>query len=139
MDGRQIRLVQESFAKVQPIAAQAAQMFYQRLFELDPQLRKLFKGDMQEQGTKLMSMIAAAVNGLNHIDKLVPVLKALGQRHGGYGVKAADYDVVAQALLWTLQQGLQDAFTSEVRAAWTAFYSVAATTMQGAAPEARAA
>jgi hemoglobin-like flavoprotein len=138
MNSEQIQLVQQSFAKVQPIAAQAADMFYQRLFKLDPQLKKLFRGDMQEQGGKLMSMIAAAVYGLNHLDKLVPVLEALGQRHGGYGVKPADYDVVAQALLWTLQQGLKESFTSEVRAAWTAFYGVAASTMQGAAARAAA-
>ena len=108
-------------------------MFYQRLFELDPKLQKLFKGDMVEQGRKLMGMIAAAVNGLNNLEKLVPVLEALGQRHAGYGVKQADYAVVAQALLWTLEQGLKDSFTTEVRGAWTDFYGIAAATMQAAA------
>jgi len=138
MDATQIQLVQESFAKVQPIATQAAQMFYQRLFMLDPQLKQLFKGDMQEQGKKLMSMIAAAVNGLKDLDKLVPVLETLGQRHVGYGVKPADYGVVGAALLWTLEQGLKDAFTPDVRGAWTTFYGMAADTMQGAAARAAA-
>ena len=133
MDLNQIKLVQGSFDKVRPIADQAASMFYQRLFELDPKLQKLFKGDMVEQGRKLMGMIAAAVNGLNNLEKLVPVLEALGQRHAGYGVKQADYAVVAQALLWTLEQGLKDSFTNEVRGAWTDFYGIAADTMQAAA------
>ena len=133
MNPKQIQLVQESFAKVQPIAAQAAQMFYQRLFELDPKLKKLFKGDMVAQGVKLMGMIAAAVKGLSNVDKLVPVLQGLGSRHGGYGVKPADYGTVGQALLWTLDKGLGAEFTPAVRAAWTEVYGVMADVMQKAA------
>lgn len=115
----EIRLLQGSFARVAPIAEQAAQLFYDRLFALDPKLRALFKGDMTQQGRKLMSMIAAAVKGLNDPQKLVPVLQAPGRRHAGYGVKPADYDTVARALLWTLEQGLKSEFTPAVRAAWT--------------------
>lgn len=129
MDTNQILLVQESFAKVAPIAEQAAEMFYQRLFELDPSLAKLFKGGMKEQGVKLMTMIAAAVRGLTDLDKLVPVLQMLGARHVGYGVKDSDYETVGKALLWTLEQGLGQAFTSDVRAAWTAVYALLAKTM----------
>ena len=119
MNPKQVQLVQESFAKVQPIAAQAAQMFYQRLFELDPKLKKLFKGDMVAQGVKLMSMIAAAVKGLSNVDKLVPVLQGLGSRHGGYGVKPAGYGTGGQALLWTPGKGPGGDFTPAVARAWT--------------------
>jgi methyl-accepting chemotaxis protein len=129
----EIRLVQESFAKVAPIAEQAAALFYQRLFESEPRLKVLFKGDMKDQGRKLMSMIAAAVKGLGNLDKLVPVVQALGRRHKGYGVKPGDYDAVGAALLWTLEQGLKSAFTPAVRAAWTTVYGVLAATMIEAA------
>ena len=128
-----IRLVEESFTKVAPIAEQAAALFYQRLFESEPRLKALFKGDMKEQGRKLMSMIAAAVKGLGNLDKLVPVLQTLGRRHRGYGVKPGDYDAVGRSLLWTLEQGLKSAFTPAVRAAWTRVYGVLAGTMIEAA------
>lgn len=130
---RQTSLVQQTFAQVAPIADQAAAMFYRRLFELDPSLSLLFRGDMDQQGRKLMQMIGAAVNGLDNLDKLVPVVQKLGVRHAGYGVQDAHYDTVGAALLWTLEQGLGPAFTSEVRNAWTAVYGVLATTMKTAA------
>ncbi len=129
----QVKLVQDSFAKVAPIADKAAEMFYGRLFELDPSLRKLFSDDMAEQRKKLMSVLATAVNGLNDLGALVPVVQQLGVRHKNYGVKDAHYDTVAAALLWTLEQGLGDAFTDEVKEAWTTVYTVLATTMKEAA------
>jgi hemoglobin-like flavoprotein len=132
MNPGQIALVQESFAKVLPIADLAAAMFYNRLFETAPELKPLFKGDMKQQGKKLMSMIAAAVRGLNDLDKLVPVVRQLGVRHHGYGVQDKDYATVGAALLWTLEQGLGSAFTAEVREAWTTVYGVLADTMIGA-------
>ena len=137
MDPRQVQLVQESFAKVLPIADLAAAMFYNRLFETAPGLKQLFKGDMQQQGKRLMSMIAAAVRGLNDLDKLVPVVQQLGVRHHGYGVQDKDYATVGAALLWTLEQGLGVAFTDEVKRAWTAVYGVLADTMQQSAAGAR--
>jgi len=130
MNPKQIQLVQESFAKVLPIADLAAAMFYKRLFETAPQLKPLFKGDMQQQGKRLMSMIGAAVRKLGDLPGLVPVLHELGGRHDGYGVKPADYATVGGALLWTLEQGLGAAFTGEVKQAWTAVYGVLAETMQ---------
>jgi len=130
MTPNQIELVQESFRKVVPIADIAADMFYARLFELDPSLRKLFKGDMKKQGGMLMSMIASAVRGLKDPNALVPVLTALGRRHAGYGVMDAHYTTVAEALLWTLEQGLGDDFDEELRKAWTAAYMLMATVMQ---------
>ncbi len=128
-----IALVQESFAKVAPIAEAAAEMFYNRLFEQDPSVRDMFKGDMKEQGQKLMAMIGAAVEGLDDIDALVPVVQDLGMLHGGLGVQPVHYGTVGQALLWTLEQGLGADFTPEVKAAWTNVYTVLADTMIAAA------
>lgn len=133
MNSRQIQLVQSSFAKVTPIADTAADLFYTRLFELDPSLSRLFRGDRVEQGRKLMQMIGAAVRGLDDLDKLVPVVRQLGVRHLGYGVEDSHYDTVASALLWTLEKGLGKDFTSEVREAWTEVYGVLAKTMKEAA------
>jgi hemoglobin-like flavoprotein len=130
MTPQQIALVQDSFRKVLPIADTAASMFYARLFELDPSLRKLFKGDMGRQGMMLMSMIASAVRGLTQPNALIPVLHALGRRHSGYGVVDAHYTTVAEALVWTLEQGLGEEFTAETRDAWIAAYSMMASVMQ---------
>jgi hemoglobin-like flavoprotein len=130
MTPQQITLVQESFRKVLPIAETAASMFYARLFELDPSLRKLFKGDMKKQGMMLMSMIASAVRGLTDHNSLIPVLHALGRKHSGYGVVDAHYTTVAESLLWTLEQGLGDQFTAETREAWIAAYSLMSSVMQ---------
>lgn len=132
----QKRLVQETFAAVEPIADAAAEMFYNHLFELDPSLKPLFKGDIKEQGRKLMSTLKVAVKGLDNIENLIPAIKVLGQRHGESGVKDAHYDTVAAALIWTLGQGLEEAFTPEVEAAWTAIYTTLAEVMKAAAKEA---
>ncbi len=129
----QKRLVQTTFAKIEPIAEAAAELFYGKLFELDPGLKALFKGDIKEQGRKLMATLKIAVKGLDDLEKLVPVVQDLGRRHAGYGVQDRDYDTVAAALLWTLGQGLKDEFTPEVEAAWTAVYAILAETMTAAA------
>ncbi len=110
-------LVQTSFAQVRPIADAAAALFYRRLFELDPTLRPLFNGDMEEQGRKLMEMIGLAVKGLDRPDTLLPALAALGRRHAGYGVSERDYETVGEALIWTLEQGLGPSFTPDIREA----------------------
>lgn len=133
MTDDQKKAVQISFAKVEPIAQAAATMFYARLFELDPSLRPLFKGDMTEQGRKLMVMLAVAVRGLDRLDELVPAVQQLGARHAAYGVTDAHYDTVATALLWTLEKGLGADFTPQVRDAWVAVYTTLATTMQAGA------
>ena len=124
------RLVRESFAKVAPIAPTAAAMFYDRLFVLDPQLRPLFKGDMAEQGRKLIGMIGTAVANLGDLDAIVPAVRDLGRRHAGYGVQHSHYDTVATALIWTLEQGLGDDFTPATRQAWLEAYTSLAGTMQ---------
>lgn len=133
MTANEIRLVQSSFQKILPVSETAADLFYRRLFELDPSLRALFKGDMKDQGHKLMQMIAAAVQGLDKPDTLIPVVQSLGKRHAGYGVQARHYDTVGAALLWTLEQGLGKDFTPEIKAAWTETYKLLAGTMQAAA------
>jgi hemoglobin-like flavoprotein len=132
-------LVQDSFATIAPIADDAAVLFYQRLFELDPSLEPMFRGNMAEQRKKLMQMLTAAVKGLDRLDQLVPVVENLGRRHAGYGVTDAHYDTVGSALLWTLEMGLGRAFTAEVKDAWATVYGLLATTMKEAAREVRAA
>ena len=126
-------LVQNSWQQVLPIRELAAELFYAKLFELDPSLKALFKGNMKEQGAKLMTMIGVAVGNLDRMETLMPVLKGLGARHGGYGVKDHHYDTVAAALLDTLHRGLGEAFTSDVKAAWVDVYGVLASTMKAAA------
>jgi hemoglobin-like flavoprotein len=126
-------LVRDSFAKVVPIAPQAAALFYDRLFMLDPSLKLLFKGDMIEQGRLLMAMIGTAVDNLDKLETIVPAVQDLGRRHGTYGVQSAHYDTVASALLWTLGQGLGNAFTPPVEAAWTEAYTILATVMRDGA------
>lgn len=117
-------LVKDTFAKVAPIADQAAEMFYNRLFEIDPATQSLFtKTDMSEQGRKLMQMIGVAVAALDHLDQIVPALESLGQRHEGYGVTLDQYNTVGEALIWTLGQGLGDEFTPEVSQAWVKVYT----------------
>ena len=135
MNEAQIQLVQTSFSQVRPIAVTAAELFYKRLFTLDPALRPMFKGDMAHQGRMLMSMLSAAVNGLTNLAALVPVVRQLGARHANYGVRDEHYATVGSALLWTLEQGLGDAFTLDVRKAWAAAYGVLASTMQAGATE----
>ncbi len=129
----QKHLVRSSFAKIAPIAPAAAAMFYDRLFELDPGLRPLFDGDMEEQGRKLMAMIATAVDNLDTPDAIVPAVRNLGRRHAAYGVRDADYDTVAEALLWTLERGLGSEFDGVTRGAWAQCYGVLAAEMKSAA------
>ena len=132
-------LVQGSFATIAPIADDAAALFYRRLFELDPSLERMFRGNMAEQRKKLMQMLTAAVKGLDRLDQLVPVVANLGRRHADYGVTDTHYETVGSALLWTLEMGLGRAFTTEMRDAWATVYGLLATTMKEAAREAQAA
>jgi hemoglobin-like flavoprotein len=130
MTNEQINLVQASFEKIAPIADHAAALFYAKLFDLDPHLHRLFKGDMKEQGKKLMQVISTAVENLERIDEFVPHIKAMGARHSGYGVEEKDYETVGEALLWTLEKALSKDFTAETRAAWTTVYKLLADTMK---------
>lgn len=129
MNQHTVTLVQDSWKQVAGIAPQAAALFYQNLFEADPSLKPLFRGDMTEQGKKLMQMIGAAVGKLNDLDTLVPVLQGLAIRHDGYGVKESHYQTVGGALLKTLEQGLGDAFTADVKDAWASVYGTMSNVM----------
>src|ERR1700736_2641930 len=118
----QIKLVQESFAKVAPISEQAAVMFYDRLFEVAPAVKAMFPADMTEQRKKLMGTLAVVVNGLTNLEAVLPAASALAKRHVNYGAKPEHYPVVGGALLWTLEKGLGDGWTPDVAEAWTAAY-----------------
>jgi len=122
MTPEQVGLVQESFAKVAPISEQAATLFYDRLFEIAPAVRAMFPGDLTEQRKKLMATIAIVVNGLGRLEEVLPAASALAKRHVAYGAKAEHYQVVGAALLWTLERGLGEAWTSPVADAWRAAY-----------------
>ena len=128
-------LIRESFAQVAPIAPRAAALFYGRLFVLDPSLKALFNGDMEEQGRKLMAMLGSVVANLSKLETFLPAVRNLGRRHVAYGVQPEHYDIVGSALLWTLGQGLGEAFTPRVEAAWTEAYTILATAMRDAAAE----
>lgn len=129
----QIQLVQSSFSKVAPIAEDAAAIFYGRLFEVSPELKPLFKGDLFKQGRKLMTTLGVVVNGLKNLDAVLPVARELAIRHVDYGVKAEDYQPVGEALVWALEKGLGDAFTEKTKQAWIAAYGALSTVMIEAA------
>jgi len=136
MTPEQKELVQSNWKDVEPISEIAAGLFYGKLFELDPEVRSMFKGDMKEQGKKLMQMLGVAVHGLDNLGELTPAIAAMGKRHAGYGVHDSHYDTVGAALLWTLEQGLKEKFTAEAKQAWTVVYTTLASVMQDAAAEA---
>jgi hemoglobin-like flavoprotein len=129
MNAQQIELVQASFELVRPIADQAAETFYQRLFEIAPAYRSLFKNNMRKQGAMLMSTLGLAVGSLNNLEAILPAVRSLGQRHAGYGVTAEHYQPVAEAFLWTLDYYLGEAFTSELKEAWVEAYTILAGAM----------
>lgn len=133
---QQKELVKSTWGMVVPIADTAAKLFYGRLFELGPEYKAMFKNDMTEQGKKLMKTINVAVEALDDLEPLVPTLKQMGADHAGFGVKDRDYNVVGASLLWTLEKGLGEAFTDEVKNAWGAVYEVLASVMKEGAAEA---
>ncbi len=137
MTPEEIKLVQDSYAKVTPIAGKAAELFYGKLFEIAPEVKPLFKTDMAEQGQKLMYMIGVAVNGLTDLGKIVPAVQQLGIRHLDYGVTEDHFAPVGEALLWTLEQGLGDAWNEPVKNAWTTTYCLLTDTMIAAMRTAR--
>ena len=133
MTPAQIRAIQDSFAKVGPVALQAAALFYGRLFEIAPSVKPLFRGDLEQQGRKLMATLAVVVNGLGNLTAILPAASALAKRHVGYGVKAEHYAPVGAALLWTLERGLGTQWTPELAATWAAAYGVLSEYMIGEA------
>ncbi|CAN5577720.1 globin family protein [soil metagenome] len=129
MTPEQITLVQSSFGLVKPIADQAATIFYDKLFAIDPSLRSMFPADMTEQKRKLMAMLGTAVGALKQPEALIPVVQKLGRSHVAYGVKDEHYPIVGAALIYTLGAGLGDAFTPEVHEAWGEAYSLLSSVM----------
>ena len=123
MTPQQVSLVQDTFAKVAPISDKAAILFYDRLFELAPQVKAMFPADLTEQRKKLMATLAVVVNGLANLQSILPAASALATRHVSYGARPEHYPVVGAALLWTLEKGLGEAWTPEVAEAWTAAYA----------------
>jgi nitric oxide dioxygenase len=123
MTPEQAALVQQSFAKVASISDQAATMFYERLFQIAPQVRSMFPTDLTEQRKKLMATLAVVVNGLTNLESVLPAASALAKRHVAYGAKVEHYPVVGSALLWTLEKGLGEAWTPDVAGAWTAAFT----------------
>lgn len=133
MTPEQIHLVKSSFQKVLPISETAADLFYGKLFELDPSLRPLFKGDMKVQGRKLMDMLDVLVQGLDKLQTILGAVQKLGKSHVAFGVQNKHYETVGIALLWTLEQGLGKDFTAETKKAWVETYKLVAGAMQDAA------
>jgi hemoglobin-like flavoprotein len=130
MTPEHVALVQSSFKLVVPIATKAADLFYDRLFEIAPEVRSLFPTDMASQKVKLIGMLSTAVNNLHQLDVILPAVRDLGSRHRSYGVKSEHYAPVGAALLWTLEQGLGTAFTPDIKAAWGEAYLTLASAMQ---------
>lgn len=137
MTPEQVKLVQDSFKKVEPIAATAGDMFYNRLFEIAPEVRPMFADNIEEQRDKLMSMLGTAVANLHQVETILEPVKALGVKHLDYGVKDEHYDTVGEALIWTLQEGLKEDFTPEVKEAWIETYGTVSSVMKDAASEAQ--
>lgn len=134
MSPEQKALIKRSWRLVEPIAGQASILFYNRLFENDPNLKNLFADtDMDAQRQKLIKAIAIVVDGLDRLDDLVPILETLGRQHADYGVASKDYDTVGAALIWTLEAGLAEHWTPKIRSAWIAAYTLIAGTMQNGA------
>jgi len=133
MTSEQIELVRWSFARVLPIKAQAAAIFYDRLFQIAPELRGMFPEDLAAQGGKLMAALGFVVGGLDRLGSIIPGVQALARRHVAYGVEDAHYELVGEALIWTLDKGLGAAFTPEVRRAWIEAYGLLAEAMIAAA------
>lgn len=135
MEKESIALVQMSWKKIVPIAEQAAALFYEELFALDPSLKSLFKSDMKAQGRKLTSMLNTAVANLERFETILPAVQDLGRRHVGYGVEPEHYETVGDALITTLRKGLAEDFTPEVRSAWIEAYTALTNVMKAAAAE----
>jgi hemoglobin-like flavoprotein len=133
MTPEQIRLVQISFQKIVPVSNLAARLFYSRLFELDPSLRSLVTGNMQEREQKLITTVQLVVEGLDRPDEIIPAIKQLGQQSARFGLRSRDYDTVGKALLWTLAKGLGVTFTPPIKAAWVVACELLIATLKEAA------
>jgi len=132
MTPEQIELVQRTWRAVLPVGDTAAELFYGKLFSLDPGVRRLFKNDMIEQGRNLTAMMSVAVGMLSKPERIRLAVRQLGERHAGYGVEPRHYELVGTSLIWTLEKCLGEVFTPDVKAAWWAAYAFLAEGMQEA-------
>ncbi len=133
MNAAQQDLIRTTFARLAVMPEVAGALFYERLFTLNPGFRSLFRNDMRIQGIKLMTMLAMVVYNLPDPGAVSPAIRDLAVRHTDYGVKAADYEALREALLWTLEQALGDDLTPAIREAWTVCYDELASDMKAAA------
>ena len=130
MDTNQIQLVRSTWQSVSALDPDVVgELFYNRLFEIAPQVRPLFRSSMSMQYRKVLSILGFAVSKLDRMDDLLEEVTKLARRHVTYGVQAGHFSKVGEALLWTLEQGLQDQWTEEVRLAWTNCYQLIASAM----------
>jgi hemoglobin-like flavoprotein len=131
------RLIRESWREMEPHAAEFADLFYVRLFEVAPEVRAMFAlADMDAQKRKFVDMLAEIVRVLDDPARLVGEVAASGSRHLDYGVQDRHYDIVGSALLWTLGQALGERFTPELREAWRETYGLLAAVMRRGAARA---
>ena len=133
MDAQAVALVQRSFEKVAPLGDKVTEIFYGELFAIDPSLRPMFKDDMREQRRMLMSALSLVVRSLHTPQAILETVKAMAKRHVNYGVEPAHYALVGNALLRTLEKGLGDEFTPQLREAWTDAYTLLSGVMKDAA------
>lgn len=135
MTASQIKLVQESFPSIAEQGGPIAMLFYGRLFQMHPQLRSMFRQDIQLQGQKLMDMLTTLTGSLDRFATLTPILRALGQRHAGYGVRDEHYAAVSTAMLWAFGTALEGEFPPELRSAWSAVIDAVSDVMKAGAAE----
>jgi hemoglobin-like flavoprotein len=133
MKPEQVKIILLTFSQVASNKDRVGQMFYERLFAIAPETRPMFKGDMAEQSQKLMDTLALAIGSLRDMPSLVATLESLALSHVDYGVRDEHYGTVGEALIWTLEKGLGEAFTRDAREAWTALYGEITQTMRRAA------
>jgi len=129
MTREQAHIVQTTWRAVLPVGDTFAELFYGRLFAVDPALRRLFRDDIVEQGRNLTAMLSVAAANLARPERIRVALRQLGQRHAAYGVEPKDFRTVEDALLFALEHALIDVFTPEVKAAWQAAYALLSSTM----------
>lgn len=132
MKAEQLQLVLDSLSLVQPIADDIAKSFYKHLFEIVPPTKKLFTGDMERQGTMLMTSLSLAVSGLSNMDEILPSVQALGERHFSYGVKPEYFQPACDSFIWALETHLGDQFTPALKEAWTLAFQSLTNAMRGA-------
>ena len=137
MTQKQVELVKATWtlvATMDPVVVGG--LFYNRLFEIAPQVKHMFRGEMPEQSRKLMGMIGYVIAKLDKLDDIIGEVGRLAQRHNGYGVKPEHYTIVGSALIWTLEKGLGEVWDEQVKTAWVECYTILSDAMINAAAEA---